>query len=238
MPNRIRFARHGAMALGAMAAAALCSGAALAQNHDHHGHHHQHGAAQAAQAEDHSQHMKAAGQPVKAQTVKVDLKDTPLVDQNGRAMRLKSEAIGDRIVVIDFVYTNCTTVCPVNSALFAKVQAELGERVGKEVGLLSITVDPVRDTPARLREYARRYGSEQGWTWLTGAKPQVDEALKVFDAYTANFVEHPAVIMVGDPSTGKWLRFVGFPDPKQITEAVRQLGEERKQHAHHHGSHG
>ena len=72
----------------------------------------------------------------------------------------------------------------------------------------------MRDTPARLKEYAARYGAGPGWTWLTGPKPQVDEVLQVFGAYTPNFVEHPPLVMVGDAKTGKWIRFYGFPEPR------------------------
>lgn len=216
----------------ALAAAAL--GLALAANAQH-DHHHHAPAAPAAKpaaedhsAHDHSQHMKAMqAKPGAPKAVKLNLADTPLVDQTGRALKLKSEAVGERIVVVDFIYTNCTTVCPVNSALLAQVQKNLGARVGKDVALLSLTVDPVRDTPARLKDYSAKYGTPTGWQWLTGPKPQVDDALKAFDAWTPNFVEHPAVILVGDGKTGKWLRFFGFASPEQITDAVKGLLAER-----------
>lgn len=220
----------------ALAAAAL--GLAFAANAQHD--HHSHGsaaakpAAKAAAADehaghvDHSQHMQALQEkPAAPKPVKVSLADTALSDQFGKAVKLKSDAVGERIVVVDFIYTNCTTVCPVNSALLAQVQKSLGARVGKDVALLSVTVDPVRDTPARLKTYSAKYGTPQGWMWLTGSKPQVDEALKAFDAWTPNFVEHPAVIMVGDGKSGKWLRFFGFASPEQITDAVKGLLADR-----------
>ncbi|EHR73474.1 uncharacterized protein SCO1/SenC/PrrC [Burkholderiales bacterium JOSHI_001] len=217
----------------ALAAAAL--GLAFAANAQHD--HHSHGAPAAKPAnkaaapaaeEDHSQHMQAMqAKPAAPKPVKVALADTALVDQFGKAVKLKSDAVGERIVVVDFIYTNCTTVCPVNSALLAQVQKGLGARVGKDVALLSLSVDPVRDTPARLKDYSAKYGTPQGWQWLTGSKPQVDEALKAFDAWTPNFVEHPAVIMVGDGKSGKWLRFFGFASPEQITDAVKGLLADR-----------
>ena len=177
---------------------------------------------------DHSQHQQALQQKAAApKPVKVNLADTALTDQSGRSVKLKSEAVGERIVVVDFVYTNCTTVCPVNSALLAQVQQRLGTRVGKDVVLLSLSVDPVRDTPARLKDYSAKYGSAEGWQWLTGSKPQVDEALKAFDAWTPNFADHPAAILVGDGKSGKWLRFYGFASPEQITDAVKALLAER-----------
>lgn len=218
----------------ALAAAAL--GLALAANaqHDHSNHAPQAKPAAPAKAaedhsaHDHSQHQKALAQkPAAPKAVKLTLADTALVDQTGKAVKLKSEAVGDRVVVVNFIYTNCTTVCPVSSALLAQVHKSLGARVGKDVALLSLSVDPVRDTPARLKDYSAKYGSAAGWQWLTGTKPQVDEALKAFDAWTPDFVDHPAAIVVGDGRTGKWLRFFGFASPEQITDAVKGLLAER-----------
>jgi protein SCO1 len=175
----------------------------------------------------HAQHGPPDAKPVAPQGLRVNLTETALLDQDGRQVRLKSDAIGERIVVVDFVYTSCTTVCPVVSAVMAQVQAKLGARVGRDVALVTVTVDPVRDTPARLKEYSARIGAGPGWTWLTGPKPQVDDALKVFGAYTPNFVDHPPLVLVGDPMTGKWLRFYGFPNPEQVVAAVGELSAAR-----------
>ncbi len=175
-------------------------------------------------AHDHAAHQAQAGaKPVAPQGVRISLADTALLDQNGRSVRLKSDLIGERIVVVDFIYTSCTTVCPVVSAVMAQAQGKLGARVGRDVALLTLTVDPVRDTPARLKEYGGRIGSGAGWSWLTGAKPQVDEALKVFGAYTPNYLDHPPLVLVGDAKAGRWLRFYGFPSPDQIVAAVDDL---------------
>jgi protein SCO1/2 len=175
----------------------------------------------AAAHDDHTQHGQAGAKP--AAGTRINLPDTPLLDQNGRSVRLKSDVIGERIVIVGFIYTSCTTVCPVLSAVLAQTQVKLGSRVGREIGLVTVTVDPVRDTPARLKEYAGRMGAGPGWAWLTGAKPQVDEVLKVFGAYTADFNNHPPVVFVGDAKLGKWLRFYGFPSPDQLTSAVDEL---------------
>ena len=190
----------------------------------------------------HDQHHEghAATKAVQPQNARVALTETPLVDQDGRSLRFKSDAVGERIVVLGFVYTTCTTVCPVTSQLMLQTKARLGARVGQDVGLITVTVDPVRDTPARLKEYAGKLGAGDGWSWLTGAKPQVDEVLKVFGAYNANFLEHPPLVVVGDAKSGKWLRFYGFPNPDQLVKAVEDLSAERTKsgHAGHAGHSG
>ena len=203
-------ARRRGAALSALAALvmALVTSPVSAQ-HDNHDHH--------------TQHAKGAVKTVAAQRATFKLSETPLLDQHGRTLKFKSEALGERIAVIGFVYTTCTTVCPVVSAVMAQVQDKLGARLGRDVALVTVTVDPVRDTPARMKEYGAKLGSGAGWTWLTGPKPQVDEVLKVFGAYTPNFTEHPALVLVGDAKSGKWLRFYGFPTPEQLMAAVNEL---------------
>jgi protein SCO1/2 len=191
------------LAAGALAAVAL--GAAAHDAHQHH----------------------TGGKPPAAESVRLRLPDTALLDHDGRSRRFASEVIGERIVLVDFVYTTCTTVCPIASALFAQVQQRLGERLAQDVRLVTVTVDPVRDTPARLKTYAARYDSGAGWTWLTGAKPQVDEVLKALGAWTPNFENHPPLVLVGDAKAGRWLRFYGFPTPEQLTDAVRELTASR-----------
>jgi protein SCO1/2 len=163
-----------------------------------------------------------------AQSVRVSVPDTPLVDQDGRRTRFGNDALGDRIVIMDFVFTTCTTVCPVVSAVLADAQRKLGERVGSDVALVSVTVDPVRDTAARLKEYGTRIGAGPGWTWLTGAQPQVNEVLKAFGAYTPNFNDHPPLVFVGDARSGQWMRFYGFPSADQLLKAVDELTAARK----------
>lgn len=170
---------------------------------------------------DHSQH---ANSDIKLpEDVVVRFADVTLLDQNNRERRLKSDVIGDRIVVMDFVYTSCTTVCPVVSAIMGEVQQKLGGRVGREVSLVSLTVDPVRDTPARLRDYARSRGAGAGWSWLTGSTTAVNDTLKGLGTWTPNFEDHPVVMMVGDGRSGKWTRFYGFADPAMLVAQVESL---------------
>ncbi|MCY1544875.1 hypothetical protein D9M68_807850 [compost metagenome] len=133
-----------------------------------------------------------------------------------------------------FVYTSCTTVCPVISAIMQKLQTQLGERAGREVQLISLSIDPLRDTPERLHEYAGRFGAGSGWRWLTGSSEAVSETLKGLGTWTANYEEHPPLIMVGDGRTQQWTRFYGFTDPAVLMARVDELSAAREHTAHDH----
>ncbi|HLF10984.1 MAG TPA: SCO family protein [Gammaproteobacteria bacterium] len=159
--------------------------------------------------------------------VGIAIPDAELVTQNGAAVRLATDVVGDKIVVMDFVYTTCTTVCPVLSAIFSQVQTSLAERLGQDVAIVSISVDPARDTPAALRDYSARHGAREGWTWLTGAKPVVDKVLQQLGAYTPNFEDHPSMVLVGDGRTGQWVRFLGFPGAEQIMDKIDEFSAAR-----------
>lgn len=180
------------------------------------------GNARAHEENHHKQATQSSSAAGRAST-EIKLLDLELIDKTGQSVRFKSEAVGERIVVMNFVYTSCTTICPVTSAIFGQVQARLGEHLGKDVFLVSVTVDPVTDRPARLKTYAQKHGARAGWIWLTGNKFSVDKVLDGLGAYTASYQDHPAMILVGDGRTGQWTRFFGFPSPDQIMTKVDAL---------------
>lgn len=189
--------------------------------HEHHEHHDH-----AASSDDdpHAHHRAMMNKPAEpAKTTEVELLDLVLMDQNGDEMKFVSDVIGDRIVVMDFIYTSCTTICPVISAVFGQVQNKLGGQLGDEVVLVSVSVDPVRDTPQRLNAYAAKHKAKPGWIWLTGGKRTMDEVLDGLGAYTPNFENHPAMVLVGDGRTGEWSRFFGFPSPDRLMGQVNAL---------------
>ncbi len=201
----------------AVGALALNAGAEET-GHDHHDH--------AASGDDdpHAHHRAMMNKPAEpAKSTEVELLDRVLVDQNGDEIKFVSDVIGDRIVVMDFVYTSCTTVCPVISAVFGQVQDKLGEQLGDEVVLVSVSVDPVRDTPQRLKAYAATHNAKPGWIWLTGGKRTMDEVLDGLGAYSPNFEDHPSMVLVGDGRSGEWSRFFGFPSPDRLVDQVNAL---------------
>jgi protein SCO1/2 len=183
-------------------------------------------------ADEHAGHAGHSAEVQAPEGTQVHFSDVVLTDQHGRPARLKDEVVSDRIVVMGFIYTSCTTVCPVVSAIMQKVQTRLGERVGSEVQLVSISVDPLRDTPQRLHEYASHFRAGPGWTWLTGPVPAVRETHKGLGTWSADLTAHPPVIMVGDGRSGEWTRYYGFTDPAVLVARVDALGAARQQQDH------
>lgn len=163
----------------------------------------------------------AAGQ-TDTPSASVHVLDLPLTDQDGRSLRFASEAVGKSVVAINFIYTSCTTLCPLTSATFKNVQSRLKNRLGKDVRLISMSLDPATDTPARLKAYAARYKAGPGWLWLTGEPGNMKQVLTGLGAYTASIQEHPPQVLVGDGASGQWTSFNTLPGPDRIRAAVEQ----------------
>ncbi|WP_460415288.1 SCO family protein [Pseudomonas sp. microsymbiont 2] len=168
-------------------------------------------------------------QPPAARQEKASVRfvDVSLLDQDGMPVRLEQDLVGDHLVVMGFIYTSCTTVCPVVSSIMSKVQQQLGGRVGEEVRLVSISVDPQRDDSRRLAGYARAFQHGPGWSWLTGSPYAISETLKGLGSFSANLAEHPPLILVGDGRTGHWTRYYGFTDPNVLVSEINRLSARR-----------
>jgi cytochrome oxidase Cu insertion factor (SCO1/SenC/PrrC family) len=218
----------GAVTLSAfLLSASLLGAGGVSGNATDHRHHHD----EAAQGGDAKAYRHALLESLKLSmpaSVEVRLEDQELVTQHGDRVKFASDVIGDRIVVIDFVYTNCTTICPALSAVFSLLQDALGDRLGRQVFLVSLSVDPARDTPERLKAYADKHKARVGWEWLTGDPAAVDKVLHGMGAYVSGAEQQPAMVLVGDGRTGEWICFVGFPGTDQLLAHVDALSAERR----------
>jgi protein SCO1/2 len=165
---------------------------------------------------------------IEGKPTRVKLHDPTLVDQDGKKVKFASDVVGDRFVVVDTFYTTCTQICPILSAIFMDLQDLLGSRQGREVVLVSLTVDPVTDIPPRLKEYAQTWNARPGWVFLGGEKLKVDQVLEGLGLYAPDFTSHPAMFLVGDGKSGTWTRFYGFASPEQILERIEELSAERQ----------
>jgi protein SCO1 len=112
-----------------------------------------------------------------------------LVDQDGEQVALDSVLDGDKVVLVNFLFTSCTTTCPVVTVTVASMRQVLGLE-GRDLRILSISIDPTHDTPRALQAYARQYGIGPGWQFLTGDVGQVRTVLKAFGALTGSKTTH------------------------------------------------
>jgi protein SCO1/2 len=154
-----------------------------------------------------------------------------LVDQDGNTVDLYSLMKGRTIVMHSF-FTTCAASCPIMTRTVAAMQERFADRVGKDLVLVSITVDPANDTPAKLKAYAKGMNARSGWYFLTGTKEQVDAALQKIGQYTEGRDNHTNVIVIGNDRTGLWKKAFGLAKaPEVLTIVDSVLNDDGKQPA-------
>ena len=153
-------------------------------------------------------------------TTKMNIPDVELVDQNGRKIHFYTDLVKGQTVVINFIFTTCTTICPPLGASFARVQKELSDKVGRDVRFISISVDPATDTPERLKAWGAKFHAGDGWTFVTGNKPQVDELLRALGASSARREDHSPTVLIGNDAYGNWTRTYGLANASQLVQII------------------
>jgi cytochrome oxidase Cu insertion factor (SCO1/SenC/PrrC family) len=154
------------------------------------------------------------------EAVKMSIPDVELLDQDGRKIHFYSDLIKGHTVAINFIFTTCTTICPPLGATFRRVEEQLGERATSDVRLISISVDPATDTPERMKAWGAKFHAGAGWTFVTGAKPDVDELLRALGAATASPADHTPAVLIGNDARGQWTRTYGLARPTQIVKLI------------------
>lgn len=148
------------------------------------------------------------------------LADLALVDQNGRSVDLYKDYIAGRRIVLHSFFARCEGSCPVMMATLQSLQKQLGERLGQDVSIVSITVDPAHDTPEVLAAYAKRVQAKPGWHFLSGSPEQVNTALKRIGQYADAPENHMNLIIVGDDASGDWRKIHGLAPIKQVVDGI------------------
>jgi protein SCO1/2 len=151
-------------------------------------------------------------------TTTVRVPDVALVRADGARVGLRGEIDDGRPVIVSFLFTTCAAVCPVLSHTLREVQRQLGDRVH----LISVSIDPDHDTPARLRAYARQLGAGPGWTFYTGTPEATVAAQRAFEAYRGDKMNHVPVLFLRTTPTGPWTRLSGFVPAADVVGEVRQ----------------
>ena len=149
-----------------------------------------------------------------------------LVRDDGTSVALADELNDGRPVVLSFIYTTCTTVCPLTSQTLSELQRKLGAS-RDSVHLVSISIDPEQDTPARLREYAKKFGAGPEWQHYTGTLAASQAAQRAFDVYRGNKMDHAPAMLVRAAPGAAWVRIDGFATADQLMAELPTLHASR-----------
>ena len=191
-------------AAGAVAPLAFAASGSAANALDPHAHHH---------------HMMS---DVMRSTVDYTPPAVSLVRADGKAVSLIHELDDGRPVILTFIYTTCTSICPMISQTLSQLQSDLGSDRDK-VHMMSISIDPEQDTPARLTAYARKYGAGPEWQHYTGTVAASIETQRAFDVYRGDKMNHNPVMFLRAAPGRPWLRIDGFATVAELLGAYHEL---------------
>lgn len=192
--------------LAATVALISIAGAGLASAHDaHEGH-------------DHAAMLAAE---LKRSVVEVEVPASKLVRQDGARTTAAKELAAGKPTVLAFIYTSCTTVCPLTSQIMSQVQTKLGAELGK-TRLVSVSIDPEYDTPARLTAYSKHFEASPQWQYYTGTLADSVTVQKAFGAYQGDKMNHLPLIFVNGGKSKSWVRMEGFPTAEQVLKELNE----------------
>ena len=154
---------------------------------------------------------------------KLLIPDADVLDQDGRKRKFYTDFVKGKVVVINFVFTTCKGMCPLLGANFSRLQKALGERVGRDVFLISISTDPETDSPEKLKAWGEKFKPNNGWTFVTGQKEDLTPLLQVFTGDGPRGDYHaPSLYIVNDSKKAhRWA--YGFEAPERVIEVIDEL---------------
>ena len=204
------------MARLACAAAACLALAPTAQAHDHPG-----TASKQKEAIAPVQGSAAASGTRDARSYFTDLE---LQTHEGRTVRFYSDVLEGRTVLINVIFTNCQDACPLITQRLNEVRNLLGDQFGRDVHFVSISSDPARDSPAALRDFAKKQSADlSGWTFLTGSKQHVDQILKRLGQFSQDPQDHSTLLIAGNVPVKRWAKIRPDAPPLAIAERLKLL---------------
>ena len=152
--------------------------------------------------------------------------DLKVTTNEGKEVRFYSDLLRDKVVLISFFYLDCGTVCPLQNKILAELQNLIGDRLGKDILILSLTVDPARDTPSLVNAYARAWNARPGRLFLTGSKINVDWITYKLGGYVEDPKTHKTTYLLGNVKTGHWMTLRPDIKAKVLSDNLLKLADE------------
>jgi protein SCO1 len=151
------------------------------------------------------------------------LPNLPVLDQDGKEFKFYDDLIAGKNVVINFIFTTCNEICPLTTARMAVVQEKLGDAVGRDVFMYSISIDPENDRPEQLKNYAEAFRIGPGWKLLTG-KPEDIAAIRYkLGERSKTLREHRHEMLIGNADSGSWSKDSAFGDLERVVFNIRSM---------------
>jgi len=147
----------------------------------------------------------------------------PVINQEGKTLQFYDDVIKGKIVVMSFIYTSCRDICPITTSRLAQIEEKLGDRMGRDIFINSISVDPENDTPDRLKKYAEAFHAGPGWLFLTGKMADIRVINGKFGERMRSLSEHRNEVVLGNDTTGEWQRDNVFNDLDRVITAIRAM---------------
>lgn len=150
-----------------------------------------------------------------------------LINQDGETVRFFDDVLKDKVVVISFIFTNCEGACPLITHKLTQVRDRIEGLIGDPVHFVSLSIDPARDTPAAMKEFAETHQADHsGWTFLTGDAENLDNIIKRLGQYTTDIEAHSTMLLAGNVNEAHWIKIQPHEQPPQIAEKIRLLAED------------
>ena len=172
-------------------------------------------------------HSHMSKNPAEASPAEKYFTDVELIDQNGKKVRFYTDVLKGKTVVVNAFFTSCTSVCPPMNRNMQKIQEAFGDRVGRDVFLVSITVDPAVDTPEKMKKYAQNFHAGPGWMFLTGKKENLDWALYKLGQYVESKDDHKTILIVGNETTGLWKKAFAMANVAELVQVVESVANDK-----------
>jgi len=150
--------------------------------------------------------------------IKLVVPDVTVVNQSGEKVRFNSDVIDNRVAVVSSFFTSCTAFCPLTQERLSRLAKELGDRMGKDVVFVSISVDPQRDTPPQMKVWGEKFHIGHGWALVSGKKDGIEVLLKSFGLYV-DMQRHQSALIIGNQRQG-WVRVSSWASPARLSQVI------------------
>jgi len=153
--------------------------------------------------------------------------DVLLVNQDGEQMRFYSDLLQGKTVIINSFFATCQGSCLPMTRNLEKVQESLGDRLGKDARIISLSVDPTVDTPAQLKAFAKKFHARPGWYFLTGNKENMEFVLKKLGQFVGDKQDHLNIFIIGNERTGLWKKAFGLAKSEELVKVVESVLDDK-----------